>query len=159
VSEKLAFLETEIAARAASFGRSRDWYRGRALWHTLSVAVLSASTTASVALAKQYSQDAWLTVAILAGAALTILTALDGLHSYRNMWVRNNATLMRLYELQSDVGMAKAGAGGDLPDKAVDAFYKRYKRILEEANAGWEGVRKNVPQGSAEPVAAPDRRA
>lgn len=144
MEQKLSYLESEIDARTASFSRSRDWYRRRAHLHTLANAVLSTLTTASIAMAKLYNWDHLLTLSILSGAALTVLATIDGLHSYRAMWIRNTTTLMRLYDIKSDISYLKAGATDGIPEKQVDALHNRYKRILEEANSGWEDVRKGA---------------
>lgn len=136
--DALNFIEDQIQKRISSFDEKRKFNRKKAFQFTLFTALLAAATTFLIALSQTYSSKLISAISLATSSGMTVLTAWDGLYSYKRRWIQNNDTLMKLYELNSDVQYGKALYGDEMRLEAIDEFYKRYQEILRTANENWK---------------------
>jgi hypothetical protein len=137
----LDFIEAEVQKRIKSFDERRKFYRAKTQLFTLLVASFSGATTFFIGVGQAYDSKLFSTVALAISAGITVLNAWDGLYSYRRSWVQSNDSLMKLYELSSDIKYEKARSGIQLSSESIDRFYKRYQETLKSANEGWKDNR------------------
>lgn len=148
IDEAKNHLNTEISKRIESFRLRRRNYRTGALAYALGSSVLAIGTSVSIALGKFFNADAWTIVALLMSAILSILSVWDAFFAHRQRWIQTNETLMRLYELRSDLNFERA-MGGALNEEFVREIYRRYTQILQEANKGWKDLRSDQESGNS----------
>lgn len=134
----LEFIESEIKKRIKSFDIKRKSYRKKAGQFTILTASLSASTTFFIGMSQTYDSKLISLVALAISSVMTIVNAWESLNSYRQRWVQNNDTLMKFYELNSDINYAKVSQGDDLSLEKINKFYEEYLDILRTANRGWK---------------------
>lgn len=126
--EALRFLEGEINQRISSFKDRIDFYRQGTVRFTMLSACLSAATTILIGVGQIYNWQPLSVIALIISASMTIVNAWDGLFNYRSRWINNNETLMKLYELKSDIEYQQHSQ--TLQNINIDEFYQRYKVIL-----------------------------
>ena len=139
---KLEYLQNEISDRIAGAQGRENCYRTRAVFVTLAGASLSATTTVLIAVSQTYGQKWISTLALVASALVSFLTAYEGFMRNRPLWIQTNTTRMQFYDLRSDIAYRLAGSDRELTEVELDKFYARYKDILDQANRQWETVRK-----------------
>ncbi|MEA5509462.1 DUF4231 domain-containing protein [Crocosphaera sp. UHCC 0190] len=150
----LQFLEEGIDKRISSFKKKVDLYRKNTVRFTMLSVCLSAATTVLIGVGQIYDQQPLSVIALIVSSSMTIVNAWDGLFNYRSRWVNNNETLMKLYDLNSDIKYQKCRQASALEDITVDEFYQRYKKILQVTNESWKSDRlpKDEKSGSTKPV-------
>ena len=139
--ESLALLETWVQKQINSFDKRRKFYRTGAYRFTLITAGLSSITTVLIGISRIYNSTTISVVALVTSALITFLSAWEGFYSYRQRWIQNNDTLMKLYALDSDIQYQKARSGNQLTLENIDQFYNRYQGILQQANEKWRDDR------------------
>jgi hypothetical protein len=142
--EALKFLEGEISKRISSFKERIDFYRQGTVRFTILSSCLSAATTVLIGVGQIYDWQPLSVIALIISASMTIVNAWDGLFNYRSRWVNNNETLMKLYDLRSELEYQKHKQ--TLQDINIDEFYQRYKGILQVANESWKSDRLSKEQ-------------
>ena len=135
--ETLALVESWIKERIISFDRRRKFYRARAYRFTLLTAGLSGATTVLISVSRIYNSTTLSVVALVTSAFMTFLSAWEGFYSYRQRWIQNNDTLMKLYALDSDIQYQRSRSGNQLTIEEIDQFYNQYQVILQQANEKW----------------------
>jgi hypothetical protein len=145
----IEFIESEIKQRIESFDQDRKFYREKSRQFNIFTASLSALTTFMIGLSQSYNPSKLISlVALATSAVMTVVNAVDTFYNYRRRWVQNNDTVMKLYELASDIKYTKACDDGILTSESMDVFYNRYKNILRDANEGWKEDRLAESQKS-----------
>jgi hypothetical protein len=143
VDEGLTYVEERLEGQIATFHSARSFYRRGSLVQTISAASLAATTTLLIGLNQIYHQD-WLAALSLVGAGLTTVVAAWGSwFGFRKLWVDNQDTLNKLYELRSRIEYDKKVAANRLNRAKVDSYYERYQTILNEANKAWKEARSS----------------
>lgn len=142
--QALIFIEKEISKRIFSFKEKIDFYRQRTVKFTILSAFLSALTTVLIGVGQIYDWQPLSVVALTVSAFMSIVNTWDGLFNFRSRWVNNNETLMKLYELNSDIQFEKSKQ--TLQSENIDKFYQKYKEILQAANESWKSDRLSQNQ-------------
>jgi aspartokinase len=140
-NNSLEFIESEIQKRIKSFDERRKFYREKTKQLTIVAASMSATTTFLIGLSQAYTSKVISVIALATSAGMTVLTALDNLYNYKRNWIQNNDTLMKLYELNSDIKYLKTRHGNDLTLEQIDEFYRKYQDILRSTNENWKESR------------------
>lgn len=87
-------------------------------------------------------------VALVTSALVSLFAAWDAFFNYRATWLRFQATLGQLKELEKDLRYQTAEGGQPLDDAKLDELYGRYRLIMSEHNASWLQLRRaGEPQG------------
>ncbi len=133
----ITLLEKWIQKRIISFDKRRNFYRKGAYQFTLIAAGLSTITTILIGVGRIYNSTLISVISLVTSAAMSFLSAWEGFYGYRQRWVQNNDTLMKLYAINSDIQYQKARSGNNLSLEEIDQFYKQYQEILRTANEKW----------------------
>jgi hypothetical protein len=137
----LQLVQELIERQIKNFADSKRFYRRGSLVQTISSASVAAITALVIALDQIYHRT-WLAALSLVAAALTtILAAWGGWFGFRRLWVSNQMTLNRLYELRASISYQTIKTDGRLEPSAVDAYFDQYQSILSDANRAWEETR------------------
>lgn len=137
----IKFIEDEVKKRITSFNERRKFYRRGTFTFTILSAILSAVTTFLIGFGQIYDIKLVSVIALGTSASMTILTAWDSFYGHRDRWIQNNDTLMKLYELYSDIQYKKAVSNCKMNMEEINAFYMRYGNVLREANLSWREKR------------------
>ena len=137
-AETLALLENWVQERIISFDKRRKFYRTGAYRFTLTTAGLSSVTTILIGINQTYNSTNISVISLIASASISFLSAWESLYGYRQKWIQNNDTLMKLYALNSDIQYQKARSGNKLTIEEIDKFYNQYQIILQVANEKWQ---------------------
>ena len=139
--EAIDFIESEIQKRIKSFDERRKFYRKGTFQSTMLTALLSATTTFLIGFGQIYNLTIVSIIALATSSFMTVVSAWESFYNYRPRWIQNNDTLMKLYELNSDIKYQKSLKGSHLNTEEIDKFYQRYEVILRAANENWKDDR------------------
>ncbi|MBL4935674.1 DUF4231 domain-containing protein [Clostridium sp. YIM B02515] len=84
-------------------------------------------------------------IALVLGAAVTIINAVDAFYNYGALWIKNTVTLSKLRELKIKSEMYLAGCqDSDLSEKKINEFIGEFQKILREDMKEWLRIRERV---------------
>ena len=146
--EAIDYLQTEIQKKIKSFKSRIEFYRKGTFKLIMFTAILSALTTFLIGIFQVYELKILSVLALATSSGMTIVTAWDSFFNFRLRWIKNNETLMRLYELSSDIQYNKFKKHEVLEQTEIDKYYEQYKKILRDANENWKQDR--LSKSSAE---------
>jgi hypothetical protein len=139
IAERISVIQTRVADN-----------RQRGFRLKLLITGLSALTTVLLGL-KGFSElvgTVVQNVALITSALVSLFAAWDAFFNYRAIWLRFQATLGQLKELEKDLRYQTAEGGQPLDDAKLDELYGRYRQIMSEHNASWLQLRRvGEPQG------------
>ena len=75
-------------------------------------------------------------LALVTSTAVAGFTTWEIFFSYRDRWSSFTEAAQRLRRVSDELGYATAAAAG-ITQPQLDAFFKRYQVILQDAHAGW----------------------
>ena len=137
ITKTLMWLEGMIQEQIHSFDKKRKFDRGAAYRFTKVITALSSIVTVLISISRIYGSTLVSVIALIISAIISVLSAWESLYSYRQRWIQNNDTLMKLYALDSDIQYQKVRSGNKLSIEAIDEFYIFYKQILTGSNQRW----------------------
>ncbi|NES80985.1 MAG: DUF4231 domain-containing protein [Moorea sp. SIO2B7] len=137
-TETLIFLENKVNQQISDFKARRKFYRKETYRFTLIIAGLSAITTILIGVSQSYDDKIISVIALVTSAMTSFVTAWENLYGFRQRWIQNNETLMKLYELRDDIEYKKVRSGNQLALEEIDKFNDRYKTIIKAANEKWQ---------------------
>jgi len=154
IQEKFKFLESELDSRIKDFTHKRIRAKKKAFNLKLFAVVFAATVTVLLGLkVNETLSKVFQNVALILGAVITILNAVEAFYDHRSLWIRRTVTLARLYELRRDVHLCAVGSESkdmDSESKGMDAgalykFMKRYDQILSDDLNAWLKLRQDSP--------------
>ncbi|SRR5229473_1864920 len=148
--EKLKFIENELNERIERQTHLRNGDKRLALRYK----VIAVFFAAAITILLGVRVDATLTeifrdLALILGAMITVVTAIDAFYDYRSLWIRRTFLLARLSSLRREVLFyAIQPEQGELHMRKLDEFLKRLDQILEDDLQNWMRLRSgSEPQG------------
>jgi len=89
--------------------------------------------------------DLFRNIALILGAAVTIINAVDAFYNYGALWIKNAVTLSKLRELKIKSEMYSAGCqDSDLSEKKINEFIGEFQKILKEDMKEWLRIREKA---------------
>lgn len=145
ISERRAFFEKELDDRIRDFAHKRRRDKGKAFKLKILAVVFAASITVLLGINVGVVASGVLqNVALLLGAIITVLNAVEAFYDHRSLWIRRTVTLARLYELRRDLSLGIAVAGqSDIDSQTLSKLVSRYNRILDDDLKTWLKLRED----------------
>ncbi len=146
--EKLQFVEDEIAKGIKTMKTKGDRNKSSAFAVRVSSAVLGAIVTVALGLQITSLTTELKNLALICGALISVVNAVDSVVGYRALWIKQKLTLAQLYDLRNEIDFYKAGLEDDdqISDDQISEFFKRYQAIWETASSEWMRLRKEQEQ-------------
>jgi hypothetical protein len=148
VQERVGFLRAELDRQQQRFTRRRR--RDKRKSFALQMATVALSATITVLLGLRVGAGLQRTLANLAlvlGALVTVLAAMEAFFNHRGLWVARTVTVRRLEELrrQTDYQLASLAAG-EVDPVVVDGLLARLEEIVADDQQAWLRLRSTEPQ-------------
>lgn len=155
LKEKLNLLLTEIDSNIIYFNQKHKWTKRRATAIKISSVTFSAFIT--VLLGLEMGDLAYLlkNAAIVLGALVTIINAVDAFYNYNALWVKNTITMTKLKELKREILYYSAGCGEcDMSESKLNRYMNELQRILKEDVKQWTRIRERAlnPEQEKDPA-------
>lgn len=84
-------------------------------------------------------------IAIVLGAVVTIINAVDAFYNYGALWVKNAVTLSKLRELKRELDFYAAGCEPeDISESKLNEFLNKLQQILKDDIKQWLRIREKV---------------
>ncbi len=152
-NKKLEFLRQQLDTRIKDFRPKREHNKRFAFQLKISSVLLAALITIILGLKVDNSWSPTLqNIALVMGALITVINAVEAFFDHRSLWVRETVTLVRLYDLQRDVEFYSSGIEqNELDGPTLARFMKRYDQIMSEDLQTWLKLRGDTisPASSA----------
>ena len=142
--EQQEYLKDQLAKLIVCFKDDRERHKKLAL--LLKGLIVSMAGLVTVLLgwkeASEVIQPILGNIALVLGAAITVVSAYEAFFDPRILWVRETVVFARLTDLNRDLAYAVAGAqGGELDNAALKEFKVRLDAILEDSLKAWLRLR------------------
>lgn len=145
LNTKLQVIRTEIDFNIKFFTAKHHWTKRRATILRITSVSFSASITVLLGLNIAGLIDLFKNTAIVMGAIVTIISAVDAFYNYSSLWVKNAVTLSRLRELKREVDYYASGCEEqDLSENKLNKFMNDLQKILKEDMKQWLRVREKA---------------
>jgi hypothetical protein len=142
--EQLNWLQTEVDDLVKRYQRESAHHKKHAFRLRIMSVLLAATITVLLGLKLQNTPLAeYLSnVALILGAAITVLSAYEAFFDPRALWVRETVTFARLKDLQRDLRFWASGLDAETIDVEVLGRYKsKLDSILEDTLKYWMKIR------------------
>ena len=84
-------------------------------------------------------------IALVLGAIVTIINAVDAFYNYGALWIKNTVTLSKLRELRRKIEFYSAGCDpADFSEKKLNEFLHELQKISKDDIKEWLRIRENV---------------
>lgn len=149
--EKLKFLEEEVAKSIKKNKTKSDQNKSRTYAVNLSSIVLGALVTIALGLQIIPWESALKNFALICGALISVVNGIQSVVGYRDLWIKQKATLLQLYDLQNEINFYKAGLeeNEQVDEKMVSDFFEKYQIIWQSSSNEWLRFRKEQKQEEA----------
>jgi Protein of unknown function (DUF4231) len=151
VEQRMAFLRAELDRQQQRFTRRRRRDKRKAFALQMATVVLSATITVLLGLRVDTGlQRALANIALVLGALVTVLAAMEAFFNHRGLWVTRTITLRRLEQLRLQVDYRLAGlADGEVEPAVVDGLLARLNQIVAADQKAWLQLRSTEAQATA----------
>ena len=148
--EKLNYLEVEVGKSIKTMKSRGDQNKSRTYTISLSSAILGALVTISLGLQLNSFATELKNLALICGALISVVNAVESVVGYRALWVKQKVTLSQLYTLQNEIDFYKAGIeeNDQVDEHQVSELFEKYLSIWETASSEWSRLRKEQEEGS-----------
>jgi len=142
--EKLKYLENEIDSRIKDFTHKRIRDKNKAFGIKIFAVVLAATITVLLGLkVDETLTKVFQNIALVFGATITILNAVEAFYDHRSLWIRRTVTLAHLFDLERDLRLYIAGTEqAEIDPKVLNRLADRYDRILADDLKAWLKLRE-----------------
>ena len=146
--EKLEYLENEVANNIKKMNTKADRNKLRTYGVSMSSAVLGAFVTIALGLQTNYLTIELKNFALVCGALISVVNAIESVFAYRSLWVKQKVTLLQLYALRNEIDFYKAGLeeNDQISERKVSEFFQKYQTIWETASSEWLRLREEQEQ-------------
>lgn len=157
--KKLDFLDEEIRRQLDRLHSRRERDKRRDLAIKITSIGLSAFITILLGLQVDSTWSAiFRNTALVFGATVTILNALEAIGNHRSLWVRRTVSIASLYALQRDVACLRLDILHDESRiSSIDECVGRLNSILEEDLKAWIALRGDNVQKTEQTIFIPQR--
>ncbi len=128
--QTLSFVESEIQQRITAFDKRRKFYRTGAYRFTLIAAGLSTLTTILIGVSRIYNSTPISVISLITSAAMSFLSAWEGLYGYRQRWIQNDE-LVAVYLDEDDISSSFLKLDEDTEYVKYD---QQFKQLIEDFN-------------------------
>jgi hypothetical protein len=130
------------------FARRRRRDKRKSFGLQMATVALSATITVLLGLRVETGlQRTLANLALVLGALVTVLAAMEAFFNHRGLWVSRTITVRRLEELRRQADYQLAGlADGEVQPAVVDGLLARLEQILAEDQQAWLRLRSTEPQ-------------
>jgi hypothetical protein len=142
--DRLTWLQTEIDNLVERYHDECARYKREAFQLRIVSVILAAMITVLLGLKlTNIAVVAWFSnMALVLGAAISVLSAYEAFFDPRALWVRETVTFARLKDLQRDVRFWSTGEDPDAINATVlEMFKRRLDAILEDTLKYWMKIR------------------
>lgn len=142
--ERLNWLQTEVDDLVKRYQRESAQHKKTAFRLRIMSVLLAAAITVLLGLKLQNTPLAeyFSNVALILGAAITVLSAYEAFFDPRALWVRETVTFARLKDLQRDLRFWASGLDPEAIDVEVLGRYKsKLDSVLEDTLKYWMKIR------------------
>ncbi len=145
VDDKLTLLTADIDERIDNFAKKRRRDKKKAFGLKMFTVLFAAMVTILLGVEGFTQYGTWLkNIALILGASITVINAMDAFFDHRSLWIRRTVTLVRLYNLRRDLKFQVAGAEPDeIDEDTLIKFKNRFMRILQDDLREWLKLRSN----------------
>ncbi len=146
--EKLKYLEEEIAKSIKAMKSKGDQNKSRTFTVRMSSAILGVLVTVSLGLQVTSLTTELKNFALICGALISVVNAIDSVVGYRALWVKQKLTLSQLYTLRNEIAFYKAGLeeNDTIDERKTQEFFQKYQAIWETASSEWLRLRNEQEQ-------------
>lgn len=142
--QQQAYLDEQIKTLIRRFKGDRERHKRLAV--LLKAVTVSLAGAVTILLGWKMAADAtsqlFSNIALILGAAITVLSAYEAFFDPRVLWVRETVVFARLTDLERDLAYAVAGAkDGQLDSATLELFKKRLDAVLDESLKAWLRMR------------------
>ncbi len=157
--KKLDFVDEEIQRQIGRIHGRKERDKRRDLIIKVTSIGLSAFITILLGLQVDATWSAiFRNTALVFGATVTILNALEAIGNHRSLWVRRTVSLANLYALQRDMACLKLDILHDESKiNSLDEYVGRLNSILEEDLKAWIALRGDNVQKTEQTIFIPQR--
>lgn len=142
---KLDILRSELNCTIGYFEKKQRKTKKRANAVKFTSVTFSALITVVLGLNSGDLVETFRTIAILLGAVVTIINAIDAYYNYSALWIKNTVTLARLRELKRELEFYAAGyENTDISEGKLDEFLSKMQKILRDDIKQWLRIREKV---------------
>lgn len=142
LEQKTQWLSTAIQEGLNRSRKKKKTFKNRAAAIRISTVVLAGAVTVLLGLQIQGLEDRFRMVALILGAIVTVLAALEPFFNFRSLWIEHEEAVYRLYRLQDDFTFYLAGKQPeDLSLEKLDEFTARYGQIWIDLSERWLELR------------------
>jgi len=157
--DQQSYLEAQLKDLADRFKQDRQRHKRLAV--ALKALTVSMAGVVTVLLGWKVSSEAqsllFANIALLLGAAITVVSAYEAFFDPRALWVRETVVFARLIDLERDLAYAVAGAkDGDVDSGTLETLKARLDAVLEESLKGWLRLRGQDDQAHPAPKPKPN---
>lgn len=146
---KLDTLRSELNLSICYFEKKQKKTKKRANAVKFTSVTFSALITVVLGLNSGDLAETFRMVALLLGAVVTIINAIDAFYNYGALWVKNTITLAKLRELRRELEFYAAGyENTDISEAKLNEYLDRMQQILKDDIKQWLRIRQKV--GSTE---------
>jgi ABC-type multidrug transport system fused ATPase/permease subunit len=148
MAARVALLRAELDRQQQRFARRRRRDKRKSFALQMATVVLSATITVLLGLRVGTGlQRTLANVALVLGALVTVLAAMEAFFNHRGLWVARTVTVRRLEELRRQIDYQLAGlADGEVVPEVVDGLLARLDQIVAEDQQAWLRLRSTEVQ-------------
>jgi hypothetical protein len=153
LEEKIKYLKKEIDDRIKDFAHKRKRDKNKAFGLKIIAVVLAAAITVLLGLKVDENwAKVFQNIALVFGATITILNAVEAFYDHRSLWIRRTVTLAHLFALERDLSLYIAGTEQtEIDPKVLNRLADRYDRILADDLKAWLQLREySAPTSEAQ---------
>lgn len=151
--KKFQFFKEELDSHVRRITRKRNRDKNKAFSLKIIAVALAAAITVLLGLKTDEKQaKTFQNIALVLGAAITYLTAVDAFYDHRTLWVRRTVTVTRLQDLKRAFEFYVEGRDeNEISEAELAVFMKQLNEILQEDLKDWLKLREDVPSSSKIP--------
>ena len=114
----------------------------------MSSVVLGALVTIALGLQILPWENGLKNFALICGALISVVNGIESVVGYRDLWIKQKATLLQLYDLQNEISFYQAGLeeNEQVDEKIVSDFFEKYQTVWESSSNEWLRFRKDQKQ-------------
>jgi hypothetical protein len=99
------------------------------------------------------TQSTFKNIALVLGALVTVLAALEAFFNHRGLWIGRTVTVRRLEDLRRHLEYRLAARDGtQLEPKLADSFLAELDKIIAEDQRTWMRLRSEEPSTPSHPT-------
>jgi hypothetical protein len=146
LKSKLETLQTELDCNIKFFCNKHKKTKQRAYSLKISSVIFSAMITVLLGISSnQFMAEMMKNLAIVLGAVVTIISAVDAFYNYGGLWVKNAVTLAKLRELKREVDFYAAGCSAeDISENKLNRYMNELQRIFKDDIKQWLRIRERI---------------